>query len=100
MKKEINSRRFFSGMAFIAITFLAVALLISLIASKLGSDGSDVFSKIANVVRQIAQALAYVCACISAYGFVRSKRNSAYMIIYIIVCIMIAVFVVLPIFGI
>ncbi len=100
MKKEINQKRFFSAMAFVAITFLAVALLVSLIASKLGSDGQDVFSQIANVIKQIAQALAYICACISAFGFVRSKRNSVYMILYVIVCIMIAVFVILPLFGI
>ena len=100
MKKEINQKRFFSAMAFVAITFLAVALLVSLIASKLGSDGQDVFSQIANVIKQIAQALAYICACISAFGFVRCKRNSVYMILYIIVCIMIAVFVILPLFGI
>lgn len=99
MQKEINSKRFFSAMAFIAITFLAIALLISLIASKVGSNGEDVFSNIANVIRQIAQALAYVCACISAYGFVRSKRSAVYIIIYIVACVMIAVFVILPIFG-
>ena len=100
MKKEINSKRFFSAMAFVAIIFLAIALLISLIATKLGSNGSDVFSKIASIVRQIAQALAYVCACISAYGYVRSKRSAVYIVIYVIACVMIAVFVVLPIFGI
>lgn len=99
MQKEINSKRFFSAMAFIAITFLAIALLISLIASKVGSNGEDVFSNIANIIRQIAQALAYVCACISAYGFVRSKRSAVYIIIYIVACVMIAVFVILPIFG-
>lgn len=99
MQKEINSKRFFSAMAFVAITFLAIALLISLIASKVGSNGEDVFSNIANVIRQIAQALAYVCACISAYGFVRSKRSAVYIIIYIVACVMIAVFVILPIFG-
>lgn len=100
MQKEINQKRFFSAMAFVAITFLAIALLISLIASKVGSNGEDVFSNVANIIRQIAQALAYVCACISAYGFVRSKRSAVYVIIYIVACIMIAVFVILPIFGI
>lgn len=100
MKKEINSKRFFYAMAFVAITFLAVALLVNLIASKVGSNGEDVFSKIANIIKQIAQALAYTCACVSAYGYVRSKRNVAYLVVYIIACVMIAVFVVLPIFGI
>lgn len=100
MKKEVNSKRFFYGMAFVAITFLAIALMINLIARKVGSSGDDVFSKIASIIQQIAQALAYTCACISAYGFVRSKRNVAYLIIYIIACVMIAVFVILPIFGI
>lgn len=100
MQKEINQKRFFSAMAFVAITFLAIALLINLIASKVGSNGEDVFSNIANIIRQIAQALAYVCACISAYGFVRSKRSAVYVVIYIVACIMIAVFVILPIFGI
>lgn len=100
MQKEIKTRRFFSGMAFVAITFLALALLISLIARKVGSNGEDIFSKVANIVQQIAQALAYICACISAYGFVRSKRNVAFTIIYIVACVMIAVFVILPIFGI
>lgn len=100
MQKEINQKRFFSAMAFIAITFLAIALLISLIASKVGSNGEGVFSNVANIIRQIAQALAYVCACISAYGFVRSKRSVVYTIVYIVACVMIAVFVILPIFGI
>ncbi len=100
MKKEVSQKRFFTGVAFYAILFLAVALLISLIARKLGSNGSDVFSKIASIIQQIAQALSYLCACISAYGYVRSKRNVAYMILYIIACVMIAAFVILPIFGI
>lgn len=100
MKKEINSKRFFYAMAYVAITFLALALLVNLIARKVGSSGDDVFSKIASIIQQIAQAIAYTCACISAYGYVRSKRNIAYLVIYIIACVMIAVFVVLPIFGI
>lgn len=98
MKKEVNSKRFFSGIAFWAIIFLAVALLINRIALQVGG-GTGVFSKVANILTMIAQAVAYICACVSAYGYVRSKRNGVYTIIYIIVCVMIAVFVVLPIFG-
>lgn len=100
MKNEIKSKKFFSAMAFYAIVFLAITLLISFIARKLGSDGTDVFSQIANVIEIIASALAYVCACISAYGYVRTKRNVVFAILYIAACILIAVFVVLPLFGI
>ena len=96
MKKEISTKRFFSLMAFVAVVFLAVALLLSLIAG----SGESLFAQIANIIKRVAQAIAYVCACISAFSYVRSKRNPAYMILYIIACIMIAVFVVLPLFGI
>lgn len=100
MKKEINQRRFFSGMAFIAIAFLAVALLINYIAQKVGANNENVFSQVARIITQIAQALAYICACVSAYGFVRSKRSAVYIVLYVTICVLITVFVVLPIFGI
>lgn len=99
MKNEIKQRKFFSAMAFYAILFLSIALIVSFIARKLGSDGSDVFTKIASVIQSIASALAYICACISAFGYVRAKRNIVYLILYLIACVLIAVFVILPIFG-
>lgn len=99
MKNEIKQRKFFNAMAFYAIIFLSIALIISFIAGKLGSDGTDVFTQIANVIQSIASALAYVCACISAFGYVRAKRSIVYTVLYLVAVVLIALFVILPIFG-
>ena len=96
MKKEISTKRFFSLLAFVSVIFLAIALLLSLIAG----SGESLFAQIANVIKRVAQAIAYVCACISAFTYVKSKRSPVYIILYVIACVMIAVFVVLPLFGI
>lgn len=95
MKKEMTTRKFISMLAFIAILFAMVALIISRIFTK---DGS-VFAQVANILRQLSYALAFIVAGIYAYPYVRSK-HVAWFIVYIIACVVVAVFIVLPMFGI
>ena len=100
MKSEIKSKRFFSFMCFLAIIFLVVALFINFLAVQLGSSGDGIFSQIANIIKRIAQMLCYVCALVTAYGYVRSKRSGVWLVIYIICCVLLTVLVILPFFGI
>lgn len=94
MKKEISTRRFISLLAFIAILFAMVALIISRIFAD-----SSVFGQAANILRQLSYAFAFIVAGIYAYPYVRSK-HIAWLIVYIIACIVVAVFIILPMFGI
>lgn len=94
MMTDIKTKKFFNMLAFYSIIFLAVSLLLR----QIFGNGGNVFAQITQVITQIAQALAYVAASIAAYGYVRAKRSVVYIILYVIAVVLIAVFVIWPIF--
>lgn len=95
MKKDLQTRRLINAMAFIALVFAAIALLF---AYFFGDNGS-IFAQIIRIIRQIAYGFAFIVAGIYAFYYVRSK-SIVYTVIYIIACIVVAIFLVLPMFGI
>ena len=92
MKKELNTKRFFNLLAFVALIVSGVALLISKIF--LGN------STTANVLNNLAYVLAFVVTAVSAYGYVRTRRSMTMLIIYIIAVIFVVIPLIISIFHI
>lgn len=92
MKKDLNTKKFFNLLAFIALVISGVALLISKIF--LGD------SPTANFLNGIAYVLAFVVTAVSAFYYVRSRRSVAIIIVYIVAVIIVVVPLVLSMFKI
>ena len=93
MKKELNWKRFFNFLAFVALLISGVALLIS----KIFFGANQVVSTVLN---SIAYVLAFVVTSVAAYNYVKTKRNIVYVIIYIVAVIIVVVPLVLSMFNI
>lgn len=93
MKRELNTKKFFNALAFAALILAGVALLISKIF--FGSNGT-----VSAVLNNTAYILAFVTTAVSAYNFVKTKRNIVYTIIYIVAVIIVVVPLVLSMFNI
>ena len=91
MKRELNTKRFFNMLAFIALMISGVALLIS----KIFFCGT-----VANILNNVAYVLAFVVTAVAAYHYVRTKRNLVVTIIYIIAVIIVVIPLVLSLFSI
>ncbi len=96
MFRDMKTRKFISMLAFIAILFAAIALLIARISN---GTQSSLFIQIANILQQISYAFAFIVSGIYAYGYIRSK-NIVWLIIYIIACVAVAILLILPMFKI
>lgn len=90
---ELKLKKLVNAVAYFAIIFLAVALLLSQISS-----AGSVLGDIADIFSRLANTIAYVIVAVMAFFYVKTKRNIAYMITYIVSVILIAVFVIIPIF--
>ncbi len=87
MKNELKIKQFLNLLAWIAVLFAAVALAL------------DYFFNIqGGLISRIASGLAYIIASIDAYYFVRTKRNVVFLILYIVAVVLVAVFLILPLF--
>ena len=87
MKNELRLKKFLNGIAFCVLIISGVALVVSLVLGKL-----EVAQNFANVLRQISYCLAFIVVSVSAYNYVKTKRSTVWLIIYI-VCVL---FVVVP----
>ena len=96
MFRDMKTIKFISMLAFIAILFAAIALLIARISS--GTE-NNLFIQVAGILKQISYAFAFIVSGIYAYGYIRSK-NIVWLIIYIIACIAVAILLILPMFKI
>ena len=92
MNNQLNFRKMFNGIAFVALMLSGIALLISKIF--LGADTSA-----ARVLNNIAYVLAFTVTSICAYFYVRTKRNIVWTIIYVVVVLIVVVPLVLSMFG-
>ena len=90
---ELKLKKLVNAVAYFAIIFLAVALLLSQISS-----AGSVLGDIANIFSRLANTIAYVIVAVMAFFYVKTKRNIVYMITYIVSIILIAIFVIIPIF--
>lgn len=93
MKRELNTKKFFNAMAFVALVIAGIVLVVSKILDIVGID-----IKILGILNTIASVLAYVVTAVAAYYYVRTKRNIAWLIVYIVAVILVVVPLVLSIF--
>ena len=92
MKNQLNLKKFFNAMAFVALIISGIVLLISKIFLNQTTAG-------AIVLNNIAYTLAFVVTSFCAFLYVRTKRSILYTIIYIIAVILVVVPLVLSMFG-
>lgn len=93
MKNQLNQKKFFNAMAFVALMLAGIALLISKIFFKAGQP-------VSNILNGIAYTLAFVVTAVNAYFYVRTKRNVAYIILYVLAVLLVVVPLVLSMFNI
>lgn len=87
MKGELKFKKFLNALAFVALAISGIALIVALILGKLNTALG-----FANALRQVAYCLAFVVTAVVAYGYVRTKRSVAWLVVYIL-CV---VFIVVP----
>lgn len=92
MKNQLNSKRFFNAMAFVALVISGIALLISKIF--LGAN-----TVAANILNSIAYVLAFIVTSFCALSYVRTKHSIVWTIIYIVAVIIVVVPLVLTLLG-
>lgn len=94
MKTELKMKKFLNAMAFIVLVISGIALVVSLVLGKLNAA-----QNFANVLKQIAYCLAFVVVAIVAYGYVRTKRSTAWLVIYVVCVIFVVVPLVIGLFN-
>ncbi len=77
-------------LAYIAIAFVAVALILGWIFAKCGLSSSVI-----SALSLIAQIIAYAITAVFAFYYAKSRRNIGWMIAYVIFVVAIVVFLVL-----
>ena len=86
----MKGKSFVNLMAYIAIAFIAVALILGKIFSAFPK-----LATVTNALTLIAQIIAYTITAVYAYAFAKSKSSIGWMIAYIVFVIAIVVFLVL-----
>ena len=86
----MKGKGFVNFMAYIAIAFIAVALILGKIFSAVGLSSSVV-----GALNLIAQIIAYTITAVFAFYFAKSRNHIAWMIAYVLFIIAIIVFLVL-----
>ena len=79
-----NWRGFLNFVAFISICFIGVALVFG-----------KIFPGIASAFESVAKILAYLITAVSAFYYVRNKRNTVFYIVWAVVVILIVVLMLL-----
>ncbi len=86
----MKGKSFVNFLAYIAIAFVAVALILAKIFAAL-----DLSSGLISALNIIAQVIAYAITAVFAFYYAKSRRNIGWMIAYIVFVIIIIVFLVL-----
>ena len=92
MKNQLNTRKFFSAMAFVALVLSGIALVISKIFFGAGSSAGAVLNNIAYI-------LAFTVTAFYAFFYVKSRRNPVWLAIYIVVVLLVVVPLIMSMFG-
>ena len=87
---DLKMKRFVQLMSFVAICMVALALVLQLIFKAVGVNPSVI-----NAIRIVGECIAYLVVCITAFGYIRSKRNTVWTIIYAVCVTIIVVLVIL-----
>ena len=86
----MKGKQFVSFLSYIAIAFIAVALILGKIFAAVGLS-----STVIDALSLIAQVIAYAITAVHAFSFAKSKRSMGWMVAYIVFVIAIIVFLVL-----
>ena len=95
MKRELNTKKFFNAMAFVALCIAGIALLVSKILGWLNAG-----VQFANILNQVAYVLAFVVTAVAAFYYVRTKRSVAWTVIYVLAVLLVVGPLVLSMFNI
>lgn len=88
----MKGKGFVNFMAYIAVAFIAVALILGKIFSAFPK-----LAMVTNALSLIAQIIAYTITAVFAFYYAKSRKHIAWMICYILFVIAIIVFLVLGI---
>ncbi len=86
----MKGKSFVNFLAYIAVAFIAVALILTKIFNAL-----DVSNTITGALTLVAQVIAYAITAVFAFYYAKSKKHIAWMICYILFVIAIIVFLIL-----
>lgn len=89
----MKGKGFVNFMAYIAIAFIAVALILGKIFAAVGLS-----STVIGALNLIAQIIAYTITAVFAFYYAKSRKHIAWMICYILFVVAIIVFLVIGAF--
>ncbi|PKK96094.1 MAG: hypothetical protein CVV59_00360 [Tenericutes bacterium HGW-Tenericutes-4] len=89
---ELKLKKFAQAAAYFAVLFLAVALLLKQVST------GGLLGDVANIFERVANTVAYILVAISAFFYVKTKRNPFYMVSYIVALVLIVIFIIIPLF--
>ena len=85
----MKGKGFVNFMAYIAIAFIAVALIIGKILGAVGLS-----STVVGALNLIAQIIAYAITAVYAFAYAKSRKSMGWMVAYIIFVVAIIIFLV------
>lgn len=83
----MKGKSFVNFIAYIAIAFIAVALILGKIFAAVGLS-----STIISALSLIAQFIAYTITAVFAFSYAKSRKNIGWMIAYVVFVVAIVVF--------
>ena len=86
----MKGKSFINFVAYIAVAFIAVALILGKILSAVGLS-----STIVGALNLIAQVIAYTITAVFAFYYAKSRKHVGWMVAYVIFVLAIIVFLVL-----
>ena len=86
---EKRSKKFVYFVSFIIMSIIGITLLLDLIfGTKLGAFGE--------ILKKVVAILSYIVVCINAFFFVRTKRSSIFLFLFVICVLLILICVIIP----
>ena len=86
----MKGKSFVSFLSYIAVAFIAIALILGKILSAVGLS-----STVVGALNLIAQIIAYAITAVYAFAYAKSRKSMGWMVAYIIFVVAIIVFLVL-----
>ena len=86
----MKGKSFVSFLSYIAIAFIAIALILGKILGAVGLS-----STVVGALNLIAQIIAYAITAVYAFAYAKSRKSMGWMVAYIIFVVAIIIFLVL-----
>jgi len=87
---ELKLKKLAQAAAYYAIIIVAIALVLNYFS---------IFGEVASILYKVANIIAYILVAISAFFYVKIKRNLVYMITYIVAVVLMVIFMIIPFFN-